>query len=99
MITCFFFITGSCGHDRKRPDGLCVNSMRKGFGGKQTVMRDSRMESEEHLGHFEGLLSVGASQRMYFVPSDAGHYYWMTDAEKHSNSRKGSPTGKKIKRF
>jgi hypothetical protein len=39
----------SCGHDRKRPDGLYVNSTRKGFGGKQTVMRDSKMESEEYL--------------------------------------------------
>jgi hypothetical protein len=27
----------SCGHDRKRPDGICANSItkRKGFGGKQ----------------------------------------------------------------
>jgi hypothetical protein len=59
-----FLFDHSCGHDRKRPDGLCVNSMRKGFGGKQTDMRDSKMESEEYLGQFGGLLSVGASQRM-----------------------------------
>jgi hypothetical protein len=31
-----FLFYHSCGHDRKRPDGLCVNSMRKGFGGKET---------------------------------------------------------------
>ena len=93
-----FLFDHSCGHDRKRPDGLCVNSMRKGFlGGKQTVMRDSKMESEECLGQFRGLLSVSASQRMHFVPSNAGPY-WMTDAEKDS-SRKDSPTGKKIKQF
>jgi hypothetical protein len=67
--------------------------MRKGFGGKQTVMK----ELEEHLGQFGGLLSVGASQRMHFVPSNVGPY-WMTDAEKHSN-RKDSPFGKKIKQF
>jgi hypothetical protein len=42
-------------------------------------------------------LSVGASQTMNFVPSDAGPY-WMTEAEKHSN-RKDRPSGKKIKRF
>ena len=53
------------------------------------------MESEEHLGQFGRLLSVGASQRMVFVPSDAGPY-WMIDAEKHSN-RKDRPSGKKIK--
>jgi hypothetical protein len=28
-----FLFYHSCGHDRKRPDGLCVNSMRKGFAG------------------------------------------------------------------
>jgi hypothetical protein len=50
-----FIFYHSCGHDRKRPDGLCVNSMRKGFGGKQTVMSDSKMELEEYLGQFGGL--------------------------------------------
>jgi hypothetical protein len=49
----------------------------------------------DHLGQFEGLLSVGASQRMPFVLSNAGPY-WMIDAEKHLN-RKDSPSGKKIK--
>jgi hypothetical protein len=63
-----FLFDHSCGHDRKRPDGLCVHSMRKGFGGKQSVMR----ESAEYLGQFGRLLSVGASQTMNFVPSDAG---------------------------
>jgi hypothetical protein len=71
--------------------------MRKGFGGKQLVMRESKIESAEYLGQFGGLLSVGASQTMNFVPSDAGPY-WMTEAEKHSN-RKDRPSGKKIKRF
>jgi hypothetical protein len=69
-----FLFDHSCGHDRKRPDGLCVNSMRKGFGGKQSVMRESKIESAECLGQFGGLLSVGASQTMNFVPSDAGPY-------------------------
>jgi hypothetical protein len=30
----------SYGLDRKRPGGLCANSMIKGFGGKQTVIGD-----------------------------------------------------------
>jgi hypothetical protein len=51
-----FLFDHSCGHDRKRTDGLCVNSMRKGFGGgKQTFMRNSKIESEEYLGQFGGL--------------------------------------------
>jgi hypothetical protein len=92
-----FLFYHSRGHDRKRPDGLFVNSMRKGFEGKQMVMRDLKMEPEEYLGQFGGLLSIGASQKMHFVRSDAGPY-WMTEAEKHSN-RKDSPSGEKIKRF
>jgi hypothetical protein len=93
-----FLFDHSCGHDRKRHDGLYVsNSMRKGFGGKQSVMRESKIESAEYLGQLGGLLSVGASQTMNCVPSDAGPY-WMTEAEKHSN-RKDRPSGKKIKRF
>jgi hypothetical protein len=93
-----FLFYHSCGYDRKRPIGLYINSMRKGFGGKQMVMRDSKMESEEYLGQFGGLLSVSASQRIHFVPSDAGPYWMIDYAEKHSN-RKDSPSGKKIKRF
>jgi hypothetical protein len=67
-----FLFYHSCGHGRKRPDGLCVNSMRKRFGGKQTVMRDSKMKSEEYLEQFLGLLSVGASQRINVGPTGAG---------------------------
>jgi hypothetical protein len=67
-----FLFDYSCGYDRKRPDGLCVNSMRKRFGGKQTVMRDSKMKSEEYLEQFLGLLSVGASQRINVGPTGAG---------------------------
>jgi hypothetical protein len=60
-------------------------------------MSESKTGSAEYLGQFGGLLSVGASQTMNFVPSDAGQY-WMTEAEKHSN-RKDRPSGKTIKRF
>jgi hypothetical protein len=70
------------------------------------VMRDSKLESEEYLGQIGvgrisrtiwRILSVGASQRMHSVPSNAGPY-WMTEAEKLSN-RNNSPSSKKIKRF
>jgi hypothetical protein len=61
-----------------------------------------KLEIKINTGHrsldpeqFGGLLSVGASQRMHFVPSDAGPY-WMPDPEKYSN-RKDSLSGRKIK--
>jgi hypothetical protein len=47
-----FHFDHSCDHDRKRPDGLCVNSMRKRFGGKQSVMRESKIESTESPSAF-----------------------------------------------
>jgi hypothetical protein len=67
-----FLLYHSCGLDRKRPASLCVNSMRRRFLGKQMVLRYLKVESEEYLGQFGGqLLSVGANQRMHFVPSHA----------------------------
>jgi hypothetical protein len=95
-----FLFDHSCGHDRKRPDGLCVNSIRKGFGGKQPMMRDTKIESEEYLGPFrrhEAELAVGASQCMVFVPGDSGPF-WMSTVERELN-RKDRLTTKTIKRF
>ena len=96
-----FLFDHSCGHDRKRPDGLCVNSIRKNFGGKQAVMRDTRLETEDYFGEYkeDGLtaLQVGDTQRMGFISTDTGPY-WMTVAEREI-SRHDRPTGKTIKRF
>jgi hypothetical protein len=48
-----FLFYYSCGHNRKRPDSLCVHSTMKGFWGKQMVMRD--MKLEEYLRKLEDL--------------------------------------------
>ena len=94
-----FLFDHSCGHDRKRPDGLCANSIRKGFGGKQPRMRNTVIESDSYLGRFRhGLtLPVGSIQTMVFSSSDAGPFV-MTAEEKELN-RNDRQKGKKIKRF
>ena len=40
-IDCLFWFDHSSGHDRKRPDGLNISSMRKTFGGKQPAKRET----------------------------------------------------------
>jgi hypothetical protein len=95
-----FLFDHNCGHDRKRPDGLCVNITRKGFRGKQAEMRDTKVVFEEYLGPFrhELTLEVGTSQKMVFASSDDVGPFWMSPMEKKA-SRNNHPTGKKIKRF
>ena len=66
----------SCGHDKKRPDGLNVNGMTKGYGGKQAKMKKSLMVQEEgYLGEFYrevNLLKVNEYQSMVFSSEDDG---------------------------
>jgi hypothetical protein len=94
-----FLFDHSCGHDRKCPDGLCANSIRKGFAGKQPMMRDTKIESEEYLGPFrhELTLPVGSTQGMVYTSSDAGPFT-ITAEEKEFN-RKDRQKGNRIKRM
>jgi hypothetical protein len=96
---CVFLFDHSCGHDRKRPDGLCSNSMQKEDGGKQPKMRETKIESNECLGPFRHELAaqVGTIQRTHFVSGDIGRH-WLTTEERESN-RTDWRTGKKIERF
>jgi hypothetical protein len=73
--------------------------MRKGFGGKQPEMRDSKIESDAHLGKFIGehTLEVGSAQSMVFSSTDPGPC-WMSDGDKVLK-RKDRQTGKTSKKF
>ena len=44
-----FLFDHLCGHDKKRPDGLSVNGMTKGFGGGQVEMKRSKMLRKEGI--------------------------------------------------
>ena len=48
-----FLFDHSCGNDRKRPDGLNVNDMSKGYGGKQAKMRKSLIKKKVTLENMQ----------------------------------------------
>ena len=69
----------SCGHDKKRPDGLDITGLRKGPTDAARKMRDSKIEKEEgYLGPFNppNKLKVGDVQHMVFSESDEGPAFW-----------------------
>jgi hypothetical protein len=39
-----FMLDHSCGHDKKRIDGLIVENMTKYYGGKQAKMRETKIK-------------------------------------------------------
>ena len=65
-----FLFNHSCGHDRKRPDGLNFNGLSKGYSGKQQKMRSSVIvQKEGYLGqytHLVNVLQIGSTQSMVF---------------------------------
>jgi hypothetical protein len=80
-----FLFEHSCGHDRRRPDGLATKSLNKGFGGAQTNMRELKIEGddEDNFGpHATKLtLKLGDIQSMQFLSTDDGPC-WMSPAQR-----------------
>ena len=78
-----FLFDHSCGHDRQREDGLNVEKMSKGFGGRaQRKMRETKIkQSQGYLGPHSPKLQIGETQSMVFSPLESGPF-WMTDAQK-----------------
>ena len=62
----------SSGHSKQRSDGLTTASANLGFGGKQTMMRDTKTTdaATELGGCVERVLNVGDVQRMCFTDED-----------------------------
>jgi hypothetical protein len=77
-----FLFDHSCGHDKKRANGLDASSMNSGFGGKQPCLHDSTL-TEGCLGPFEHdwKLKVGDVQCFIWKPNDIGPFY-MTPQER-----------------
>jgi hypothetical protein len=75
-----FMFDHSCGHDRKRPDGLSANNLNKGFGGAQPKMRNTVISDEDQLGPFLPTLTIGQTQRLVFEETDDGPS-WLTREE------------------
>jgi hypothetical protein len=94
-----FLFDHSNGHDRTKPDGLSTMRIRKLFGGKQPLMRDSKLTSKcfgpYHSTDYE--LQPNSIQKMVFSDSDVGPFY-MGDKERESN-KLDIRTGKKRKKY
>lgn len=63
----------SQGHDRKRPDALDVNELRKGPSSSAGInMRSSTIESKDYLGKYDHpmKLKIGDTQKMRFEETD-----------------------------
>jgi hypothetical protein len=69
----YFLFDHSNGHDRKRPDGLCVNKVSKYYGGSQPIMRES-VVIESDIGPYEGpgILRAGDVHVKVFKEEDSG---------------------------
>jgi hypothetical protein len=81
MYDFVFMFDHSCGHDRKRPDGLGANDLNKGFGGAKPKMRDTKIVEPEQIGIHTRMLSVRQTQRLVFAVTDEGPA-WMTPEER-----------------
>ena len=88
-----FMFDHSCGHDKKRTDGLIVENMAKIYGGKQAAMRDTEIKAVRgYLGPFPSVLKMGDIQKMNFQEGDDGPF-WMS-AEEKEKSKRDQPSGK-----
>jgi hypothetical protein len=72
----------SCGHNRQRDDGLNVENMSIGYGGKQSRLHPSLIKQVDgYLGSFNRKLNIGDTQTMIFSADDDGPF-WMIPTER-----------------
>ena len=91
-----FLVDHSNGHDRLQPDGLNLNKISVRYGGKQPIMRNTKLTSPNLFGPFhtkEYALQLGDTQIMQFSDTDPGPCYY-NDHER-STKRHDRNTGKK----
>lgn len=73
----------SCGHDRKRPDGLNALSVRKGFSDNQPRMRATRIDDEHNIGSYNTTVSIGEQYSLVWGDGeDEAGPCWMTAEER-----------------
>jgi hypothetical protein len=76
-----FLFDHSCGHDKKRTDGLIVKNMEKMYGGKQPKMRSTEIQNTYgYLRQYPSILSQGSIQKIIFEEGDEGPF-WMTEQQ------------------
>ena len=94
-----FLFDHSNGHDRLQPNGLSCTKIRKNWGGKQPIMRDTALTRHE-IGPFNEKcmnLAPGHMQSMYFSDKSNGPIEFKNEGER--NARKfDKKTGNKKKK-
>ena len=92
-----FLFDHSCGHDKQREDGLNAENMAKGYGGKQSKLRDTKILTKiGYLGDFPSQLKEGDIQSMQYHEEDDGPFY--LNAAERIAKKYDKPTGKKKQR-
>lgn len=68
-----FLFDHSCGHDKQRDDGLNVDNMAKGYGGKQSRLCNTNILAKSgFIGDFKATLEPGSVQIMKYTEKDKG---------------------------
>ena len=77
-----FLFDQSSGHSKQRPDGLNATRMNKSFGGRNTLMRETKIETVQgyYLGTYNSILHPGDTQCLTFLQSDQGPF-WLTPTQ------------------
>ena len=79
-----FLFDQSSGHSKQRPDGLNATRMNKSFGGRNTLMRETKIETVQgYLGTYNSILHPGDTQHLTFLQSDQGPF-WLTSTQAES---------------
>ena len=89
-----FLFNHSQGHVRKRDGALSALNMSKGYGGAQTLMRDTIIfQAKGDLGPYSPVLKVGDTQSLvYNGTTDSGP--WYLTPEQKELQRHDRPTGR-----
>jgi hypothetical protein len=88
----------SRGDDRQREDGLNVENMSKGYGGKQSKLHPSLIKQVDgYLGPFNRKLNEGDVQTMVFSVTDDGPF-WMEALEREEKRKDVVISNKFVKR-
>ena len=88
----------SCGHDRQREDGLNVENMSKGYGGKQSRLHPSLIKQVDgYPGPYNWKLNEGDIHNMGFSTADDGPF-WMESAEREEKQKDAVIPNKFVKK-
>ena len=80
-----FLFNHSCEHDKQRDDGLDVDNMARGYGGRQSRLCNTKILTKYgFLWDFKAILEPGSVQNMLYTKEDNGPFY-LSEAKRAKN--------------